>query len=150
LCLFIGGMGLFLIYFFQNYLDFYHLLQFQKPLEVAYSSEYITVDPWAFSFNKVFRYLSNDFFAILLISALFPESKYYRFALWVLLLGLVLLVPLYIYLYLKQPAGFSSMVSHLHRMVMNPVLMLLLIPSFFYQKKLGKANQNETQAKFNK
>ncbi|WP_421754523.1 exosortase F system-associated membrane protein [Croceimicrobium sp.] len=136
LLLFIGCGGLFLVYFFQHYLDFYHLLQGQAPQELNYSSDFIEVDPWAFAVNKVIRYVLNDLFAIALISALFPDGRYVRFALFVLMFGLFVLVPIYIWLYLSQPAGFSSLIGHLHRLVMNPVLMMLLIPAFFYQKRL--------------
>ncbi|MDZ7846825.1 MAG: hypothetical protein U5L96_08670 [Owenweeksia sp.] len=52
--------------------------------------------------------------------------------------GLFVLLPIYLYLYLQQPAGFSSMLSHLHRVVMNPVLMMLLIPAFAAQRRGAK------------
>lgn len=132
----LGALGLFLVYFFQHYLDFYHLLQFKAPEELNYSSDYIVVDPWIFGINKIVRYLLNDLFAMAIIAGLFPDKRYVRFAVLVLMVGLFLLVPLYLWLYLSQPEGFSSLVGHLHRLVMNPVLMMLLIPAFFYQKKL--------------
>lgn len=132
----IGGIGLFAVYFFQHYLDFYSLLQFKAPREVLYSSDYQEVEFWEFSINKVFRYLVNDLFAMAIIAALFPQKEYLRFAFFVLLFGLLVLSPTYIALYLWQPAGFSSAIGHLHRLVMNPVLMMLLIPAFFYQKRL--------------
>lgn len=131
-----GSCGLFLVYFFQHYLDFYHLFQFKGPQKLLYTSDFIIVDPLAFSVNKVFRYLVNDLCAMALIAAIFPNKKYVRFAFYVLLFGLLVLVPVYISLYLIQPVGFSSLLGHLHRLVMNPVLMMLLIPAFFYQRKL--------------
>ena len=139
-----GALGLFLVYFFQHYLDFYHLIQFKAPEDLAYSSNYIDVDPWVFSVNKVFRYILNDLFAMALIGALFPEKRYLRFALMVLMVGLFVLVPLYIVLFLSQPEGLSSLIGHLHRLVMNPVLMMLLIPAFFYQKRLLEEHRHNT------
>ncbi|QNR24815.1 exosortase F system-associated membrane protein [Croceimicrobium hydrocarbonivorans] len=136
LLLLVGCLGLFLVYFFQHYLDFYHLFQGKAPQELNYSSDFIEVDPRVFSVNKVIRYLLNDLFAMALISALFPQGRYVRFALFVLMFGLFILVPIYLWLYLSQPVGFSSLIGHLHRLVMNPVLMMLLIPAFFYQKRL--------------
>tara|TARA_Y100001934_G_C12317515_1_gene758302 strand:- start:457 stop:927 length:471 start_codon:yes stop_codon:yes gene_type:complete len=143
LLLLIGCLGLFLVYFFQHYLDFYHLLQGKPPQELNYSSDFIEVDPWVFSVNKVIRYLLNDLFAMALISALFPEGRYLRFALFVLMFGLFILVPIYLGLYLAQPTGFSSLIGHLHRLVMNPVLMMLLIPAFFYQKRLIQEQEQQ-------
>ncbi len=140
----LGALGLFAIYFFQHYLDFYHLLQFEPPQEIFYTSDYQDVDAVAFSINKLFRYLFNDLFAMAIIAGLFPEKAYLRFAFFVLLFGLLILSPCYIGLYLWQPAGFSSTIGHLHRLVMNPVLMMLLIPAFFYQKQLLKDSHKKS------
>ncbi len=132
--LWVGAAGLFLVYFFQNYLDFYSLLQLKAPRELNYQASFQEVEYSPFILNKALRYLCNDLFSIALIFAIFGERKYVRFAVWVMLFGLLVLLPIYLLLYLSQPEGFSSMLSHLHRVVMNPVLMLLLIPAFFAQR----------------
>jgi len=133
----LAGMGgLFLVYLFQDYLDLYHLLQGQMPEKLNYRVEFApNLNPWAFSVNKAFRYVLNDIMAITVIYGLFGKRSYVRFAMYVLLVGLLFLVPLYIYLYLAQPVGFSSMLSHLHRIVMNPVLMMLMIPALYFQDR---------------
>lgn len=135
----LGGGGLFSVYFFQDYLDFYSLLQGEPLQRSEIRSEYQNLNPLAFVVNKVIRYLLNDLFAMAIIYGLFFEIKYLRFAFWVLLFGLLFLLPSYLFLYLSQPAGFSSMIAHLHRLVLNPVLMMLLIPAFYYQRKLARA-----------
>lgn len=133
----LGGVGLMLVYLFQDYLDLHSLLQGEMPNRLHYKVEYAqNINPWAFSINKAGRYILNDLFAISIIYGLFGESRYVRFAMYVLLVGLFLLVPVYIFLYLAQPTGFSSMLSHLHRIVMNPVLMMLMIPALYFQKKV--------------
>lgn len=136
--MFIGGgvLGLVLVYLLQSRLDFYSVLfEFSKPQAVDYSvPDEISTVP--FIINKVFRYLFNDLFSIAIIYGLFYERKYARFAMYVMFFGLFVLVPIYLVLYLSQPEGFSSMLGHLHRVVMNPVLMMLLVPAFFYQRKM--------------
>lgn len=136
--LFIGGgvLGLALVYLLQSRLDFYTLLfEFKIPQPMDYAAlEVIPTVP--FIVNKVLRYLFNDLFSIAIIYGLFYERKYARFAMYVMFFGLFVLVPIYIALYLSQPEGFSSMLGHLHRVVMNPVLMMLLVPAFFYQRKM--------------
>lgn len=133
----LGGMGLVAVYLFQDYLDVYSIVQGEAPQRLHYKVEYAeSINPWAFSINKACRYILNDLFAISIIYGLFGESRYVRFAIYVLLAGLFLLVPLYIFLYLAQPQGFSSMLSHLHRIVMNPVLMMLMIPALYFQKRV--------------
>lgn len=139
LYLIMGFLGLFLIYLFQDYLDFYAILfEFKAPENLGYASEFKDVEVLPFVVNKTFRYLLNDLFAIAIIYAIFEEKKYVRFAFYVLLFGLLVLLPTYIVVYLLQPEGFSSMLGHLHRVVMNPVLMMLLIPAFFYQRRMAQ------------
>jgi exosortase F-associated protein len=88
-----------------------------------------------FTFNRIIRFFLNDIFAIGLIYAIFNDVKYVIFAFWVQLFGVVfILIP---YLILK--AYFNSyngpFLSFLHRLIINPTLILLLIPAFYYQQK---------------
>jgi len=134
----LGGMGLFLVYFFQHYLDFHTVLfKGQWPQELNYTADFKKVESFSFIVNKVGRYLLNDLFTIAIIYGLFYEKKYLRFAFVVLLFGLIFLLPAYLFIYLAMPVGFSSLLSHLHRIVLNPVLMMLLIPAYFYQRNLS-------------
>ncbi len=133
----LGCLGLGLAYVFQEYLDAYSVLfEFSFPKKLEYTAHFTEVETFPFVVNKVFRYLVNDLFSIAIIYGLFFEKKYARFAFWVMAFGLVVMLPAYLVIYLNRPEGFSSMLSHLHRVVMNPVLMMLLIPAFFYQKKI--------------
>lgn len=135
-----GALGLFSVYFFQDFLDFHSILfQWQKPSRLDYPLTGIGVDPFPLIVNKTLRYVLNDLFSIAIIFGIFGEKKYARFAVYVMLFGLLVLLPAYLFIYLQQPYGFSSMLTHLHRVVMNPVLMMLLIPAFFYQKRLNQA-----------
>jgi len=134
----IGLLGLLTVYFFQAYLDFYSIIfKFQLPEKLSYATSDIQqVETIPFVVNKVFRYIINDLCAIAIIHGLFKEKKYVRFSFYVLLFGLIVLLPAYIGIYLARPVGFSSMLTHLHRLVMNPVLMMLLIPAFYYQRHI--------------
>lgn len=129
-----GFMGLLCVYVFQHYLNLFGFLT-GNFTHIDYNSTYVNLDFWPFLVNKAFRYLLNDSFTILIIYGLFFERKYLKFSFYVMLFGLLVLLPLYVFLYLNQPEGFSSMIGHLHRVVMNPVLMMLLIPAFYFQQK---------------
>lgn len=135
--IFLGFAGLFLVYLFQDYLDFYNLLvNREAPQQLDYATSYADTKAAPFIVNKAGRYLLNDLFSISIIYGIFGERKYARFAMYVMFFGLFILLPIYVGLYLAQPEGYSSMISHLHRVVMNPVLMMLLIPAFIFQKKM--------------
>lgn len=88
-----------------------------------------------FTMSKVLRFLANDICMIGLLYALFYERKYIVFALWVQLFGLVFLLIPYLILKLVFQTGNGPLVSFLHRLILNPTLLLLLIPAFYYQKK---------------
>ena len=90
--------------------------------------------PKAFMFNRLIRYLINDNLVILLIFGLFYDKKYVKFALLVELFGLLfLLIPYFI---LRFQTDIDHMqLSFLHRLIVNPTLMLLLIPAIYLQEK---------------
>lgn len=132
----LGALGLFLTYLFQQYLNVFALLSSASFETIHYTSDYRPLKPLPFIVNKASRYLLNDGFAMLLVYGLFYQKIYLRFAFYVFLFGLVVLMPLYLVLYLSAPEGFTSMLGHLHRLIFNPVLMMLLIPAFYYQRAL--------------
>jgi exosortase F-associated protein len=88
-----------------------------------------------FLINRTIRFLLNDAFMIGLIYALFEEKKYLVFALWVQLTGLVIFLLPYFILKIYYPSYNGPLISYLHRLILNPTLLLLLIPAFYYQKK---------------
>jgi exosortase F-associated protein len=96
-----------------------------------------------FLINRTIRFLLNDIFAVGIIYALFHERKYVIFSLWVQLAGTFFLLIPYFILKLNFPTYNGPLISYLHRLILNPTLLLLLIPAFYYQKlaahRSGKA-----------
>lgn len=87
-----------------------------------------------FLINRTVRFLMNDAFAIGLIYALFAERKYVIFSLYVQLAGVVLFLIPYFILKMYLPTYNGPMISFLHRLILNPTLLMLLILAFYYQK----------------
>ncbi len=134
-----GSIGLLFAYLFQEHLNVYNALFGTGSWKMPYhGTDYYRGPPIEFIVNKSFRYLLNDGFALALIHGIFKEPRYTRFALGVFGFGMFVLLPVYFGLYLSRPEGFSSMLSHLHRLVFNPVLMMLLIPAFWNQRRREK------------
>lgn len=90
---------------------------------------------WRFIINRSIRFIINDALAIMLIYALFYERKYVLFSVWVQLFGMVLILVPYFIIKFNFPGYNGPLISFLHRLVLNPTLLLLLIPAFYYQKK---------------
>lgn len=90
-----------------------------------------------FIINRVVRMIINDSACILLIYALFGERRYLRVAFVIFCFELFLILPVYlvIKLRLEGPTEISSpLLSQIHRLVVNPMLMIILIFGFYYQR----------------
>jgi exosortase F-associated protein len=89
-----------------------------------------------FIVNRTIRFLLNDAFTIGLIYALFVERKYVIFALYVQVVGVIIFLIPYFILKLYYPTYNGPLINYLHRLILNPTLLMLLIPAFYYQKKV--------------
>jgi exosortase F-associated protein len=101
-----------------NYAEFFNL---------GFSSE------WQFMFNRTIRFLINDNIVLLMIYAIFYQKAYVKLGVGVEIFGFFFLLLPYFFLrfYLEVD---SSYISFIHRLIINPTLMLLTIPAIFYQQ----------------
>ncbi|MCB0496576.1 MAG: exosortase F system-associated protein [Cyclobacteriaceae bacterium] len=93
---------------------------------------------WQFIVNRSIRFIVNDLAVILLIYAIFNDRELIKIAFIIQFFELAIILPLYFYfkLSLEGPSEISSpLLSFVHRIVVNPIIMLLLIPAFWFQKK---------------
>lgn len=97
-----------------------------------------------FIVNRTIRFLLNDALAIGLIYALFASRKYVMFAIYVQIFGVVAFLIPYFILKIYYPAYNGPYLNFLHRLILNPTLMLLLIPAFYYQKYIVENNIKES------
>ncbi|MBS1543396.1 MAG: exosortase F system-associated protein [Bacteroidetes bacterium] len=91
-----------------------------------------------FAFNRTFRLLINDTLCMGLIYVLFRDRKFIRIGFMVFLLELLVILPLYLAIKLswEGPTEISSpLLSPVHRMVVNPLLMMVLIIGFWLQRR---------------
>jgi len=90
-----------------------------------------------FIINRTLRMIINDMACMMLIWGLFKEIKYVKVALIVFCVELLIILPLYfiVKLNLEGPTELSSpLLSQVHRIIVNPLLMVILIIAFYYQK----------------
>ena len=101
-----------------------------------------------FIFNKTFRLLINDLLCVVLILALFENRKFVKMAFLVLVIELLVILPLYFLIKLKTEGDSeisSPLLSQIHRLIVNPMLMLILIAGFYYQKFFSTNNSWRSQ-----
>lgn len=110
---------------------------FQRINFAAFVREF--PDNTIFVINRTTRLILNDLACFLIIFALFREKKYLRVACWVFLVEILLILPVYLVvkLSLEGDSEISSpLLSQIHRLIVNPMLMLLLIVGFLYQRQV--------------
>jgi exosortase F-associated protein len=113
---------------------------FQRT-DIAALLDWTSVPVYKFIINRTIRFFLNDLFALLLLYALFHERKYILFGVYVQVVGVILFLIPYFVLKLYWPTYNGPMISFLHRLIMNPTTLLLLIPAFYYQKSLYQRNR---------
>ena len=117
-----------------------YLYQYSDVLHIATGGKF---SPEAhFTVNRIIRILLNDAGMIAIIFSIFVERDILKLALYVQAVDLFVLLPLY--LAIKLPTeGVSELsspfLSQFHRLIVNPILMILLIPAVHYQRSIKKS-----------
>lgn len=95
-----------------------------------------------FVVRKAIRVLLNDTFMLLFIHALFRDQSVTRLALYIQVVDTLVLLPIYLVIKLSYEGDAEismPLLSQLHRLIVNPTLMVLLIPAVYYQRiRAGK------------
>ncbi len=88
--------------------------------------------------SHFFRFLLNLFFSALVIHFMFLNKKWTQQAIVLIALAFLFFFPIYLWcLYTKMEIGFLFTFS-VRRFVIQPIILLLIIPIFYYRKKLMK------------
>lgn len=90
-----------------------------------------------FIFNKTLRLIINDMACFIIIWAIFQSPKHLKLAFYIFLFEILFILPFYFWikLLLEGDSEISSpLLSQIHRLIVNPTLMILLIISFAYQR----------------
>ncbi len=125
------GVGLFAlacVYVFQR--TNYGLLLFEA-FGIASNENLI------FAINKTLRLLLNDTICVFIIFSIFKEKSYRQVTMIVFLIELLIVLPLYLLLKLNWEGSSeisSPLLSFIHRLIVNPTLMVLTGMALAYQK----------------
>ncbi len=90
-----------------------------------------------FIINKTVRLLANDFVCVVMIFSVFKEKNYQQVTLAVFLIEFVVILPFYFLLKLNLEGSSelsSPLLSFIHRLIVNPTLMILTGMALAYQK----------------
>jgi exosortase F-associated protein len=90
-----------------------------------------------FAINRMARIFFNDLFMLLFLYTIFADKQVLRFAIGIQLIDLFVLFPIYLIIKLSIEGDSeisSPFLSQFHRLIVNPTLMILIIPAVYYQK----------------
>lgn len=105
--------------------------------DLFFLNEWSISDVTRFVLRKTMRVFLNDCFMLLLIFAWFRDRNVTRLAVIIQLVDGLILLPLYFVfkISLEGTSELSSpLLSQFHRLIINPALMILLIPAVYFQK----------------
>ncbi|MHC0443970.1 exosortase F system-associated membrane protein [Flavobacterium sp. 3-218] len=128
-------IGLALIRTFENKLFYDPFLVYFKA--DFHSIPYPEVDTLKLFWGLFLRYFLNSALSLLLIYALFQNRDIFKFSLFVYAFFLVvLLTSFFIILQFFPDAGW--LLFYVRRFIIQPILVLLFIPGFYYQLQKAK------------
>jgi len=93
----------------------------------------------SFLLNRLLRLLLNDLFMLGLFAAIFNRSAEVRIGTLVAFFELIFLLPAYIVLKFALEGDIeisNPLLSFVHRLIVNPLLMIILLFSLVYQRYL--------------
>ena len=94
---------------------------------------------YAFVLNKIVRFCLNEITMIGIIHLLFRKASFTRFSIFVMGIGFFVLLPLFFLFWFW--IGSHPITSMLHRLTLNPLLLMLLVPALYYQNVLSKESR---------
>jgi exosortase F-associated protein len=94
-----------------------------------------------FSVQRILRVLLNDGFMTLLLVGWFASRDVFKMALILQAIDLFILLPIYLVIKLSFEGNTeisSPLLSQFHRLIVNPTLLILLIPAVYFQRFSNK------------
>lgn len=90
--------------------------------------------------NVSYRFVLNSLLSLLIIWFLFWNKKYVKYAVYILIGFFILLLPIYIFCIENQFQLGENFGFYIRRFLIQPYLLLILIPAFYYHQQKQKMN----------
>ena len=134
---FAGILGLISVRFLEDKIFYDPFLEFFKAdYKVAQVPDFI----WGkLMLSHFFRFSLNLIFSAIVVHFMFLNKKWTIQAVFLMAVAFLFFFPIYLWcLYSKMEIGYLFTFS-VRRFVIQPIILLLIIPIFYYRKKLGKS-----------
>ena len=134
---FAGILGLVSVRFLEDKIFYDPFLEFFKTdYKLAQVPDFI----WGkLILSHFFRFALNLIFSAIVVHFMFLNKKWTIQAVVLMAVAFLFFFPIYLWcLYSKMEIGYLFTFS-VRRFVIQPIILLLIIPIFYYRKKLGKS-----------
>lgn len=116
---------------------------FYDPFLAYFKSDFYHADFPDYDLGKIilhilFRYFLNLLLSVLIIGLIFWRKDYMKFTVFIWLGFLLIFLPLYIYFIETEFNLGVNYGFYVRRFLIHPVLLLILIPAFFYHQQISK------------
>lgn len=128
--------GLILVRMYESQLFYDPFLQYFKG--DYFNAEFPKYDLNKIGLNIVFRYVLNTLISLGIIWFLFKDKQKLRFTIFVSLVFLIVLLPIYLYMIKTEFSIGHNLGFYIRRFLIQPMLVLMLVPAFFYHQYLTK------------
>jgi exosortase F-associated protein len=113
---------------------------FYTPLLDFFKTEHTTqplpeLDTFRLLANVALRFVINSVISVAILWLLFQKKEIVRLSVMLYIILFLLLFPLFSYLLHFSEAGEHMVLFYVRRFLIQPLLLLLLIPAFYFQKR---------------
>lgn len=96
------------------------------------------IDETKLYIHILFRYMINLLLKVLIVKMVFWNKSYVKFTILVGIVFFILLLPLYVYQLKNNFVWEKTIFFYTRRFLIQPMLLLILIPCFYYQEIKNK------------
>jgi exosortase F-associated protein len=112
---------------------------FYDPYLLFFHNDYLYMDSprqevFKLVVNTSFRYFLNTIISLLILYAFFKEKSLITFSSIIYLVSFIVLIMCYLYFVLDPKQENYYIFFNLRRFLIQPVILLLLFPAFYYNK----------------
>lgn len=124
---------------------FFESSLFYDPLIAFYKDNYLQMAPPKLEVGRLLlstglRFLLNSFVSLVILYIAFQQKSVLKISGIIYLLVLVILLPVFYYLLINmQPDNYFTL-FYVRRFLIQPVLILVLLPAFYYQEYIKKTD----------
>ncbi len=119
----------------------YESILFYDPLIEYFQNDYLyrgipEINTWHLVVDMLYRYTMNSIITLGIIYLIFDNKKYIKFSGFLLMFSfMVMIVVFSLLLRTKFESGYL-LPFYIRRFIVHPLFLLILLPAFFYHKKL--------------